>query len=77
MLAVLVEHALFVRDSNQHNDAEVDLHEDQELIKAEEDGTFNRLGDPLVAAAAYEVLRDSLTVRLPIHDEAADGNYGD
>ena len=66
----LLEHALVVGDANKHNLRDVDLHEDEELVKCAENVADARHVDPLVAVQAEQVLSVALNL-LPVYDKVA------
>ena len=66
----LLEYALVVGDANKDNLRDVDLHEDEELVKGAENIADPRHVDPLVSVQAEQVLSVALNF-LPIDDKVA------
>ena len=66
----LLEHALVVGNANKDNLRDVDLHEDEELVKGAENVADARHVDPLVTVQAEQVLSVALNL-LPIDDKVA------
>jgi len=65
-----------MRDFDQHEDAEVDLHEDEELVEGEENCAWDRLRDPLVTAFAHDSILRAILI-MPVDHESSDDNDRD